>query len=61
MTAIPDFPLKSEVTTTNKSKTESNSKTEPLPSYVQDYLPPFPDSHSWKQTPVCYPILVIDD
>ena len=51
--AVPDFPAKpTESQPPSKSDKQEFNKPEPTPPYSFDYLPPLPDPHTWRQTPV---------
>jgi len=50
--AIPEFPVKKEKKGPLVEQKTNNTLTQPLPSYIPDCLPNFPDSHSYVNTAV---------
>eukprot|EP01089_Gocevia_fonbrunei_P013456 TRINITY_DN3458_c0_g1_i1.p1 TRINITY_DN3458_c0_g1~~TRINITY_DN3458_c0_g1_i1.p1 ORF type:complete len:372 (+),score=73.41 TRINITY_DN3458_c0_g1_i1:73-1188(+) len=45
---LPEFPIKRQ----NTHKPELKDPIEPLPPHIPDFLPPFPDKHTYNSTPV---------
>ena len=54
--AIPRFPVRRKAPKANEELRQEPEQ--PLPEHVPAFLPPFPDSHTFKDTPVWWWVCV---
>ena len=58
--AIPDFPVQKRKTREEELREQTIEETRKRPAYVYSWLPPFPDPHTYSDTPVRIKFIVKD-